>query len=600
MPIAAVDFESYYDDEVSIQPLGTHGYLQHPKGDIYMVSIVTDTGIEYVGSPFDFDWSLISGPDWTWVSHNASFDLQVFCRTQELAEQSGNTNIPQDLQLKAWECTADLSAFLGVPRSLKEAARYLLGVSLSKDVRDKMKGQRWENMTDDFKEEVKKYALDDSRYCLQIYQQYADRWPLVERKISKLTRDMGVRGVPIDVPSLEQAIENLKTLIWNTRQQIPWAGNKRVDGKEVPLLSIPEIRLECARLGIWAPASFAEKDEEATKWEEEFAGTYPFINAIRTYRKANKHLKTLEAMYRRHRGDGWMPYSLKYAGAHTLRDSGDNGFNVQNIPKVEVCGVDIRSMIKAPEGYKLAIVDLSQIEPRVTHWLAGDTVMLDYIRKIPDLYEAQARAWGMYNEPLDKPLVTTAPAIRHTIKQLSIGLGYGMGVAKFSTVAKVDLKEAGRLTKLYRQKNKKVTALWKKMEKVLRDTASDPNKKHALIPLPSGRHLVYRNVSIDNNGLTAEIQRQGKMLRLGTWGGKIVENLVQAVARDVFMDRCLAIEAAGIPILMRVHDEVVCLVKDEEAEQKLQQIKEIMSTSPSWASDLPVGVSGSLSQVYKK
>ena len=141
--IAAIDFETYYDEECTIVKLGIYHYLRHPKSDIYLVSIATDTGVKYVGHPKDFDWGTISGPEWVWLSHNAQFDFPVFTRIQELGV--GNTH--KVTELAHWHDTADLTAFLGLPRSLKDASKYLLGQEISKDTRDKMKGKRWKDMT---------------------------------------------------------------------------------------------------------------------------------------------------------------------------------------------------------------------------------------------------------------------------------------------------------------------------------------------------------------------------------------------------------------------------------------------------------------------
>jgi DNA polymerase len=306
-----------------------------------------------------------------------------------------------------------------------------------------------------------------------------------------------------------------------------------------------------------------------------------------------------------------MSYGLKYGGAHTLRDSGDSGLNVQNLPKGEVCGVDVRAKIKAPEGFTFAIADLSQIEPRCLHWLANDEITLKYIREVPDLYEAQARAWGIYSA--EGSLAKNAPATRFLMKQLALGLGYGMGAKRFADVADMPLAEAERLTELYRKKNPLVLALWKSLEKSMGDAARHPTEKLFLINLPSGRSISYRDVARMGDeaasktgterpkvGLRAEIPRAGKLMRLGFWGGVLTENLVQATARDVFMSQCLAIEQAGIPVLMRVHDEVVCLVPESEAEEKLRQIISIMSTPPAWADGLPLSAAGSLSKTYKK
>ena len=118
MSIAAVDFETFYSDEVTITKLGIHHYLRHPESDIYLVSIATDTGLTYVGHPKGFDWSQIAGPDWTWLSHNAQFDLPVFQRLQELGV--GNTG--SVTALKGWHDTADLTAFLSLPRSKRRHA----------------------------------------------------------------------------------------------------------------------------------------------------------------------------------------------------------------------------------------------------------------------------------------------------------------------------------------------------------------------------------------------------------------------------------------------------------------------------------------------
>jgi DNA polymerase len=107
-------------------------------------------------------------------------------------------------------------------------------------------------------------------------------------------------------------------------------------------------------------------------------------------------------------------------------------------------------------------------------------------------------------------------------------------------------------------------------------------------------------VAIVNGGITAMIPRQGKLMRLGFWGGVLTENLVQATARDVFMHQCMEIEKAGIPVLMRVHDEAVCLVPEKTAQEQLNRIIEIMSTAPEWAAGLPLSAEGSLSKVYKK
>jgi hypothetical protein len=597
MPTAAVDFESTYDDEISITTLGIFHYLQ--KTDVYLVSIATDTGVKFVGHPKDFDWSQIAGPDWAWLAHNVGFDWPVFMRLQEI----GVGNTQSVTEIKDWYDTADLTAFLGYPRNLKSASYFLLGEEISKDVRDQMKNKRWEQMTPDFRKKVEDYALKDAENCLNIWLQHGHKWPENEREISQMTREMAFRGVPIDAEGLNQDIIKLETDLFKIRSGIPWKNDPHRDpakakkGETMAILSPIAIREECLKHGLVAPVSFAKDDPEAEAFFEENAEKHPWVRAVRDYRAAAKHLATLKSMQTRMRDNAWMPYGLKYMGAHTGRDSGEAGINLQNLPKGVVAGVDVRSKIQAPKGYTLAIVDLSQIEPRCLHWLADDVKTLDYIRQIPDLYEAQARAWGIWDG--EGEMKKSAPDIRHMMKQLALGLGYGMGHRKFKDVAGVPEGEAIRLTALYRKKNPKILALWKKLESGLSDSLKDPDRTFYL-HLPSGRTMNYRNVTREGDRLSAAISRQGKLMQQGFWGGVLTENLVQATAREVFMYQCAQIEKAGIPVLMRVHDEAVCLVPEESAQERLNQIIEIMSTPPEWASGLPLSADGSLSKVYKK
>jgi DNA polymerase family A len=585
----AIDFETYYSKTCSVTEQGVYHYLRHLESDIYLVSIAGTDGTKFVGHPKDAPWATVCSSEPTWISHNTGFDMPVFMRLQELGQA------PEYLKLTAWHDTADLAAFLGYPRSLKEASFYLLGKEISKDTRDKMRGQRWEEMLPEFREETLQYALTDAENCLQIWLEHSHKWPEHERSISKMTREMAYVGVPLCRETIEDAIHKLGVEVWKAEALVPWA-------QEQPVLSPLAVQAECARVGIEFPGSLAQGDPEVDAWEEKYSDKYPWIKAIRNYRKANKHLKTAQTMGGRLRTEGpyegFMAYGLKYFGAHTGRDSGDSGWNAQNLPKGKLFDVDLRSCIKAPADHTLLIVDLSQIEPRVLHWLAGDTTMLRYIRECPDLYEAQARAWGLYSKP--GSLKTTDPKLRHQIKQLALGLGYGMGAKKFQTVAGVSADEADRLVRLYRSKNPLVTQLWKSLEDNLRKTAKSHGDHHAEVSLPSGRTITYRNVSTDHGGLTAEIPRNGKMLRLGMWGGTLTENLVQAVARDVFMDRCVDLYNANLKCCLRVHDEAVIVVPKATADRDFKQAIQIMTTPPDWATGLPLAAEGMISDTYTK
>ena len=584
METAAIDFETFYSEDVGVESLGIWHYCRHPEFDAYLVTIATSTGLKYCGRPEDFDWSTISGNNWRWVSHNRSFDKPVY---ESIVEKG---SVPPNFP-KVWECTADLSAFLGAPRNLKNASAKLLDAEVSKDTRNKMKGKRWENMDEAFRKEVEEYAIKDAELCLGIWMKYGDQWPEEERWLSRETTRMCMQGVPCNKLLISQKIEHLKVLLWEARVKLPWVEDDK------PTLSAIALAEECRKVGINPPPSLAEDSPECEAWEKEYGDKYPWVSAMRQYRKCNALLKKLETMQRRLRPDGWMGYGLKYFGATTGRDSGDAGLNMQNLQRAESFGVNIRGLIEAPEGYSLVVSDLSQIEPRCLAWLAGDNEMLEFIAKSPDLYEAQARAWGFWDKP--ESLKSDTTGVRHLVKQLNLGLGYGMGVNRFCDVTGLEQARARELVSLYRRKNPKVLALWKRLENNLRMSVTRNDKTYE-IELPSGRKLTYVEPNNNESHLSAKIVRGGIYVRMKWWGGSLTENITQAMARDCFMSAVRRISDSGIPVIMRVHDEVVCCVKNSEADIAKEKIAAIMKTPPTWAPNLPLSSDTKIVRRYEK
>ena len=131
-PSVAIDFESYYDKDISVTEMGAWHYAR--ATDIYMVAMYFDDGTSYVGEPAHAPW--IKCHDRDWVMHNAAFDLTLY----EALVEAGT--VPKVNRNRVFD-TADLAAYLGYPRSLKESAKHLLGYEMSKDTRDNMKGMKW-------------------------------------------------------------------------------------------------------------------------------------------------------------------------------------------------------------------------------------------------------------------------------------------------------------------------------------------------------------------------------------------------------------------------------------------------------------------------
>jgi DNA polymerase len=600
--MVAIDFESYYDSEVSVTTLGAYNYARNT--DIYMVAMYSDSGWAYVGLPKDAPWHAVTGQEW--VMHNAAFDLTLL---GALIEQG----VVIDAQPSNVYDTADMAAYLGYPRSLKEAAKHLLGLELSKGTRDNMKGRHYhlppgvivpkrKRMDNDFKKEIARYALKDAKATLLLWRCHGHKWPAHEREISKMTREMTMKGVPLSLPRLEAARVTLEEEAARAAALIPWAGKS-----DVALLSLQAIRDQCDLEGIRKPTTFAEKTTEGAEWEAEFADQFPWVRAVRDFRKANKHMKTVEAMRKRLKPDSvWMPYDMKYFGALTGRDSGSGGWNAQNLPKGHVAGVDIRNLIEAPSGHTLIIADLAQIEARCICYLAGDKKSLELMAGGADVYEAHARATMGYTDP--RSLKEVDNKMRQLAKARVLGLGYGCGAEKFRYVAKImagldiSLEEAQEIVQSYRSTNPLIIGLWKKLDRAMRKAVDEKTQTFELT-LPSGRTLAYREVTSSGEGrgdYRCKIPRGGTMAPTKLYGGLLAENATQAFARDVFMDRCAALRDAGADIIMRVHDEVVIMCEERLSESFKADVEAILSTPPDWCSTLPLGAEATISKFYMK
>jgi DNA polymerase len=290
-------------------------------------------------------------------------------------------------------------------------------------------------------------------------------------------------------------------------------------------------------------------------------------------------------------------YSLKYYGAAiTGRWSGGDGLNLQNLNSKDTeGGIDLRGLIHAGEGRRFVISDLSQIEPRVLAVICGDTAMLDKIREGFGIYEAHARAtMGWTGGPLKKE----DARLYALAKARCLGLSYGAGAETFVRVAKtmagldLTLAEAEQTVSDFRQTNPRIEGLWKRADKRFRQAAGN---HCCTMPLRSGRSLRYYSPTIDGNA--AQIVG-GKVTRW--WGSKLVENLIQATARDVLAGMILEIEAAGIPVVLTVHDEIVCEVDERDAFQALDTVRSIMSKPPEWMPDLPVECEAKVEGRYGK
>jgi hypothetical protein len=583
----AVDFETYYSKAHTVSTLGPWAYAHHTDTDIYMVSVVGE-GISFVGDPKDFDWSLLNGKEL--VSHNAAFDM-VVCRA------GISRGIIDLFAYKSWSCSADLMAYIGYPRALANACKQSFGVELPKVMRNWMSGKRWEDAVAKGKDkQLLEYALNDSVWCLKLWEKHEKDWPAIERQLSSHTRQLIWRGVNVDDEALQKGIVTLQSLRDAAETLVPW----KHDGA---ILSLPVLRDYCSALGVPAPPSLAKDSEECAAWEDIYGDKFPWIAAIRDYRRTNMLLCKLNNMSAAVRTDGTMPVYLKYWGAHPGRWSGAGGVNLQNMPRGEMYGVNMRHMMLPKAGNKFVISDLAQIEPRVLHWFAKDKPFLDRLAAGESLYEVHARSsmgWA------GGKLKVENPGMYQFAKARELGLGYGCGVDKFVSVALsmaglvIDRRTAKDTVYDWRGKNRPITSFWSKLNNRL-EHAKNNREQLLEFDLPSGRTVKWWHPRPDHEDPRSIVVNQTKgMVRNYTWGGKMTENVVQALSRDIFAHHLLEAEKAGISVTWSIHDELVCDVPTDQANDALDLLTRIMSTPPEWISDIPLAADGSVENHYTK
>lgn len=650
--VAAFDTETYYDDDIAAK-MGMWNYTHHFLFECFTISFATSEGVEWSGHPKDCPWDKLRGH--VFVSHNRSFDHMVLLR---LIEQG---TAPADIMPEEWYCSANLCAYLGFPRALAQAVGVLYNVNLSKATRGALKFLHWQDMTEEFQAEVIRYAIDDSRWCLKIWMDYNDQWPELERKVALHTDMMGARGVPIDVETLDKALEMVTKAHAAAFDALPWTKPWQIDpNAEEPLpeekpLSKKGLNILCAHHGLIPPESLAEDDEECAAWEEKFGPLYPWVAAMRNYRRVNSLLKKITTMRGKVKPDGWMEFSFFYFGADTGRWSGTGGVNMQNLPqddfmfdkdlmltddeKLATYTFGMRQLIRAEEGMTLAVSDLSAIEPRCAAVLTKNTDMLALFEQGFGPYEALARTTMGWNKG---KLKDEDPLLYALCKAKLLAFIYGAGWHKFISMSveyvgkenserilQVEPPEhevksfkwfienpKNRFNETYRAEyatlDEKGLWTWVNAYIHMRDFRAGDDKLRATwehcgnvakrslggtaeYGLPSGRSLRFLNLHTREGQLMCRTIKGGSFSKY--YGPKIFQNCNQAFARDVFAEAILRIEAAGISVILHVHDEVVCHVPKDFDKSILTQL---MTARPTWAKRLPVASETKVMSHYEK
>lgn len=519
--------------------------------------------------------------------------------------------------------TSDIAAYNQCPRDLERAAHFLLSKKISKAIRDSMSGVHFSELTSDVKKAMVDYALNDVETEVEIFEKYYPTWPALEAWMSDLNRRQNADGLHVDSNYMQEQLDRIYQVRSRAISNIPWC-----DSSEDTPLSAKKLSVWCREVGIEPPISLAEDDEDCIVWENKYGEQFPVVSAMRDFRKSNTILKKLNRIELLLRPDGTIPLdTLYFAAVHTGRFS-SRGVNVQNLPKdSSLC--DLRGCFVPTPGHKFIGADLAGVEARCLPYLAGDHDYLSEVAKLDsqasggdtgDLYEPHARRMFGYVD--SEPLKKKDKDLRFATKTCILALGFQSGAKKFFKTISQGVPErvldrvrigkestedlALRLVKLYRSSNPKVQELWYSLDRDLRASCSaGTNFK---VQLPIGRVINYFDLALRESAdpfgrvrmeVVGAVCRGEDRVKL--YGGKLTENICQALARDVFVNAIYNLDKAGIKTRFGVHDEAVTEVPVEVATKDTQrEIEHIMSQTPNWAPGLPLAAESQIFDRYAK
>jgi DNA polymerase I-like protein with 3'-5' exonuclease and polymerase domains len=293
---------------------------------------------------------------------------------------------------------------------------------------------------------------------------------------------------------------------------------------------------------------------------------------------------------------------------NTGRWGGDDKVNLQNLPRKS----PLKKAIKAPEGYVFIDCDSSQIEARTLAWLAGQDDLVEAFDKGEDVYKIMASA--IYGIPVEE--VTDSQ--RFVGKTTILGAGYGMGGIKFRAQLKtfgvyLSEDESKYIISVYRQTYPKIVALWKQagraLEALMSQRTAPLGREGVLmvdllgIRLPNGMYIRYPNLRKQGDKTTGyeelvyDTKKGRAMIPTRIYGGKVVENVCQALARIVIGEQMLMV-ARRLRVVMTVHDAVGAIAPVEEADDARAFVEQCMRMRPKWAAGLPLNCESKMGASY--
>jgi DNA polymerase len=649
MRTLSVDIETY--SSVSLQKCGVYAYAESSDFDILLFGYAWDDEPAQVidltassGIPLEFQRALYDSKILK-TAFNANFERAC------LAAYLGKILPPEQ-----WRCTAVLARHLGLPASLDAVGRVIglpedkqkqkIGLSLIRYFSipcppTKINGARTRNLP---KHDVSKWLqyIDYCRQDVESEREIRNRlsrfhvhdaeWPLWA-----LDQRINDRGVGVDVAFATRAVELdniIKSRLLGQAKDITGLDNPKsvqqlknwiedTAGVEVESLNkkeIADVRKTInnedvnAMLDIRAGLSKTSTEKynamiRTVCKDGRIRGLTQFYGAARTGRWAGRlvQMQNLPQNKMPERDLDTARQLVKMGDLETLEMLFDDAPGVLSQL--------IRTAFIPAKGHKLIAADFNSIEARVIAWLADEQWRLDVFNTHGKIYEASAEQ--MFHLPSGS--IKKGDPMRQKGKIAELALGYGGGAGALISMGALAMglteAELKPLVYSWRAANKSIVKFWWDTDAAARETINQQTpsylphgiafrKQGSLLRLrlPNGRELSYVKPMIINDNIVYEGARQGvgKWGQIESYGPKLVENIVQAVARDCLADTITRVEAAGYPVIFHVHDELICDVPEAQAEKALNDILEIMNVSAPWAAGLPLSGAGYLCDYYRK
>lgn len=649
-----IDIETY--SSVDIKSSGAYKYISSPDFEILLIAYAFDdepVEIADIAQDGVIPKEVIEAfkdENVLLCAHNALFERLAFARFANLHPR-----------IERWRCSAIKSAYCGLPLSLADVSKAL---DLKGDAKDaagkqlikyfccpckptKVNGGRERNF---FYHNTDKWrAFKD--YCVQdvVAERAIDNklslisYPSNELKIYAVDQRVNDRGVRVDeafaLKAMELDISHRKKLIKkaveltglgnpnSVAQLKAWIENET--GNEIESLNkddLPDL-IEGAGEGVVAEVLKLRVGLGKTSVKKYAAmvnclcadgrahGLVQFYGAGRTGRWAGR-LVQVQNLPQNHLPDLDLARQLLAAGDF---ETFDLAFGTP-----DTLSQLIRTAFIPSEGFTFAVADFSAIEARVIAWLAGEKWRLKVFETHGKIYEASASM--MFNIPIDS--VKKGSDLRQKGKIAELALGYqgGVGALKHAAISfgtsRLSEAEMSNIVEAWRAANPAIKALWETVDQMAKQAFVRKTvvKKEGLavsfdgslsdflsIKLPSGRSLYYYKPKIGENrfgGVSIEYRGMEQTKKIWGWletyGGKLVENIVQAIARDLLAEVLVKAENVGLRPVMHVHDEIICEVPEDFAKEGLDKLVGLMAVTPTWAAGLPLRADGYVTPYYKK